>query len=163
MFDLTEKKLLLEILFVAFCSFHRCCLIRGLRYYLNHGWDSNRQLLVNRPSNIHSCHLHLTWQLPAPQRTLFRPQTSGPTQQRESPVLFFFFLNRQSCLRWPHLNFQKPVLHQIFQLSLYFCTVEVRNSKDRGFTMWAIQAVFDMSQPGLTWLDSTGHPSAAGF
>lgn len=100
------------ILFMVFCSFHRCCLIRGLRYYLNHGWDSNRQLLVNRPGNIHSvlsplCHLHLTWQLPALQRILFWPQTSGLTQ-RESPVLFFFFfffLNQHNCLRRPHLMY----------------------------------------------------------
>lgn len=109
--------------------------------------------LVNKRTNIHSvlsplCRLHLTWQLPALQHIPFQPQASR-TQQRESPVLFFISKPTQlpamatlDVLSQRGWNFQKPGLHQIFQLSLYFCTVGMRNSKEREFAMWATHAEF---------------------
>lgn len=166
---------------MAFCSFQSCCLIRGLRDYLTNGWDSNRQLLVNRPSNIHSvlsplCRLHLTWQLPALQRILFQPQTSGPTQRRESPVFFFLFSEptQLPAAATPDVlsrgeTFKSQCCIKSFNYLIIFALSRWGLPKTGGLQCEPFRLCLLLlcrvtcahcslhgSEPGLTWLDSTG-------
>lgn len=95
----------------------------------------------------------------------------------------FFFLNQHNCLWWPHLmycheggdTFKSQCCIKSFNYLFIFALSRWGIPKTGGLQCDPFRLCLLlpcrvtcvhcslMSQPGLTWLDSAGHPSAAGF